>query len=63
MGKDFPREGMKYEDRFRMTVRNYGREVVIELNRGKATVSDDQKTVFIKYKDAPSGRGARKKKG
>jgi cation transport regulator ChaC len=50
--KQFPRPGMDYEDRFRMTVKKVGREVCIELNRGKATVSPDGKTVTIVYKDA-----------
>jgi hypothetical protein len=58
---EFPREGMRYEDRFRMTVANYGRTVVIELNRGTATISEDGKTVVIKYRDALSGRGPRAK--
>jgi hypothetical protein len=59
--KEFPREGMRYEDRFRMTVANYGRTVMIELNRGTAKISEDAKTIVIKYRDAPSGRGPRAK--
>jgi hypothetical protein len=46
------RDDMDYEDRFRMTVKHYGREVVIELNRGKASVSDDERTVTIRYRAA-----------
>jgi hypothetical protein len=54
------RDDMDYGDRFRMTVKHYGREVVIELNRGKATVSDDERTVTIQYRDSDV-RGPRKK--
>jgi hypothetical protein len=46
------REDMAYKDRFRMTVKEFGEEIKIELNRGRAVVSDDGKTVTIKYKDA-----------
>jgi len=52
--KGFPRNGMEYNDRFKMTVKEFGREILIELNRGKAKVSDDGKTVTIKYKDSPT---------
>lgn len=54
------REDMNYNDRFRMTVKEFGREIIIELNRGKAEVSDDQKTVTIRYTDSRL-RGPRKK--
>lgn len=50
--EEFPREGMSYEDRFRMTIGKFGRRIVIELNRGKARCSDDGKTVVITYSDA-----------
>jgi hypothetical protein len=48
------REDMAYNDRFRMTVKEFGREIVIELNRGKAKVSKDKKTITITYKDSPT---------
>jgi hypothetical protein len=43
---------MAYTDRFRMTVRNFGRQILIEVNRGTAKVSEDGKTVIITYRDA-----------
>jgi hypothetical protein len=46
------RDDMNYNDRFRMIVKEFGREIVIELNRGKAKVSPDGKTVTITYRDA-----------
>jgi hypothetical protein len=46
------REDMDYNDRFRMIVKEFGRKIVIELNRGRAKVSDDGKTVTITYRDA-----------
>lgn len=49
--KKFPRKGMQYNDRFRMTVKEFGRLIVIDLNRGKAEVSADGKTVTIRYED------------
>jgi hypothetical protein len=49
---EFPREGMSYEDRFRMTVGKFGRRILIELNRGTAKCSDDGKSVIITYSDA-----------
>jgi hypothetical protein len=48
----FPLFGMAYTDRFRMTVRNFGRQILIEVNRGTAKVSEDGKTVIITYRDA-----------
>lgn len=44
---------MDYQDRFRLVVKEFGRKVVIELNRGRAKVSDDGKTVTITYRDSP----------
>jgi hypothetical protein len=55
----FPHFGMAYEDRFRMTVRNFGRKVVIEVNRGRAVASADGKVVTITYRDSAT-RKARK---
>jgi hypothetical protein len=46
------RNDVDYEDRFRMTVKHYGREVVIERNRCKVSVSDDGRTVTIRYRDS-----------
>jgi hypothetical protein len=51
---------MDYNDRFRMTVKEFGREIVIELNRGKPEVSDDKRTVTIRYTDSQV-RGPRRK--
>lgn len=45
------RKDMDYGDRFKMTVKEFGQKVVIELNRGKAVCSKDGKTVTIKYPD------------
>jgi hypothetical protein len=58
--KQFPRQGMEYKDRFRMTVKEFGREIVIELNRGKAKISKDKKTVTITYKDSPTRKASGK---
>jgi hypothetical protein len=49
--KKFPRKDMKYQDRFRMTVKEFGRVILIELNRGRAVCSEDGQTVTIKYDD------------
>jgi hypothetical protein len=46
------RDDMDYNDRFRMIVKEFGRKIVIELNRGKAKLSDDGKTVTITYRDS-----------
>ena len=51
---------MDYNDRFRMTVKEFGREIVIELNRGKAKISDDKKTVIITYTDSKTRKSASK---
>ncbi len=56
------RDDMDYNDRFRMIVKEFGREIVIELNRGKATVTPDGKTVTIKYRDAITRKPKRKSK-
>jgi hypothetical protein len=61
--KDFPREGMDYKDRFRLTVGDFGRKILIELNRGTAEVSDDKKTVVITYEDSASRKALKTKKG
>lgn len=57
----FPRYGMAYTDRFRMTVKDFGREILIELNRGTANVSDDGKKIIINYADSPTRRIAKVK--
>jgi hypothetical protein len=56
------RDDMAYNDRFRMVVKEFGREIVIELNRGKAEVSDDKKTVTITYPDAATRKHKKKSK-
>jgi len=56
--KEFPRHGMDYNDRFRMTVKEFGREIVIQLNRGKAKISKDKKTVTITYKDGQTRKAS-----
>ena len=57
--KDFPRPGMAYQDRFRMTIGKFGREIKIEVNRGKIRCIDDA-TAIIEYHDSKV-RGPRKK--
>ena|ERR1039458_3337971 len=57
----FPRYGMAYTDRFRMTVKDFGREILIELNRGTAKVSDDGKKIIINYADSPTRKIAKVK--
>ena len=59
----FPRYGMVYTDRFRMTVKDFGREILIELNRGTAKLSDDGKKIIINYADSPTRKIAKAKKG
>jgi hypothetical protein len=44
---------MGYDDRFRLIVKEFGRKIVIELNRGKAKLSEDGKTITITYRDSP----------
>ena len=56
------RSDMDFNDRFRMTVKEFGRRIVIELNRGTATVSDDKKTVTINYNDSPTRKARAKLK-
>lgn len=58
----FPRYGMAYTDRFRMTVKDFGREILIELNRGTAKLSDDGKKIIINYTDSPTRKIAKVKK-
>jgi len=43
---------MAYGDRFSMEVKNFGRRVVIKVNRGTAKCSNDGKRVTITYKDS-----------
>lgn len=47
---------MDYQDRFKMTMKNFGRKVVIELNRGAAKLSEDGKAVTITYRDGVRGQ-------
>ena len=56
------RDDMAYDDRFRLLVREFGRKTVIELNRGKAEVSEDQKTVTITYPDSQTRKAKKKAK-
>jgi hypothetical protein len=58
----FPRKGFQYNDRFRLTVKEFGRIVVIDLNRGKAVCSDDGKTVTIEYEDDENRKASTKPK-
>jgi hypothetical protein len=52
------RKDMPYGDRFSLTVKDFGRKIVIKVNRGKAEVSDNGKLVTIEYKDS-NVRGSR----
>jgi hypothetical protein len=54
------RKDMDYNDRFRLIVKEFGREIVLELNRGTAKVSEDKKTVTITYNDANTRKPRRK---
>jgi hypothetical protein len=56
------RDDMDYNDRFRMIVKEFGRQIVIELNRGRAKVSPDGKTVTITYRDSPTRKAKIKPK-
>jgi hypothetical protein len=56
----FPRGDMDYNDRFKMTVKEFGRVILIELNRGKAKVSKDGKTVTITYNDSKTRKSSGK---
>jgi len=58
----FPRYGMAYTDRFRMTVKDFGRGILIELNRGTAEVSEDKKKVVIRYDDGQTRKVGKVKK-
>jgi YD repeat-containing protein len=58
--KKFPRNGMSYQDRFRMTVKEFGRLIVIDLNRGTAEVTPDGKKVTIRYDDDENRKSATK---
>ena len=52
---------MDYNDRFRITLKEFGREILIELNRGEAEISEDKKTVTIRYKDGATRKAPAKK--
>jgi hypothetical protein len=48
----FPLAGMQYSDRLKLTIKEYGRKVVIKVNRATAlVVSKDQRTITISYDD------------
>jgi hypothetical protein len=47
------RKDMAYGDRLSMTVKDFGRKVVIKVNRGVAVCSPNGKLVTITYKDSP----------
>jgi hypothetical protein len=51
---------MAYGDRFNLSVKDFGRTVVLEIKRGTAKVSNGGKRVTIKYEDS-SARGPREK--
>jgi hypothetical protein len=50
---------MAYSDRFTLTVKDFGRKVVISTNRGRIVTSNRGMTATITYKDSPV-RGLRK---
>jgi hypothetical protein len=51
----FPMDGMDYQDRLQLTIKDYGRKVVIRLNRGvEVECSDDMRTITIMYPDSPT---------
>jgi len=54
------RKDMAYGDRFTLAVKDFGRKVVVKVNRGCAEVSKDGKLVTITYEDSPV-RGSREK--
>jgi hypothetical protein len=58
----FPRPGFEYNDRFKMTVKEFGRIVIIEVNRGKVKFGPDGKTVVITYRDSPTRKASVKPK-
>lgn len=55
------RKDMPYGDRFTLAVKDFGRKVVIKVNRGHAEVSQNGKLVTIKYNDSPVRGGEQKK--
>lgn len=50
------KDDMDYQHRFRLTVKEFGRKIIMELNRGRAKVSEDGKIVTITYRDSPVRR-------
>ena len=54
------RKDMPYGDRFTLAVKDFGRKVIIKVNRGYAEVSEGGKLVTITYKDSKV-RGPREK--
>lgn len=53
---------MDYNDRFRLTVKEFGREILIQMNRGTAVCSEDGKTVTITYDDGKTRKSSTKVK-
>ena len=47
------RPDMPYGDRFTLAVKDFGRKVIIKINRGKAVCGQRGKLVTITYKDSP----------
>jgi hypothetical protein len=48
------RQDMAYGDRLSITVKDFGRKIVIKVNRGTAVCTQRGKLVTITYKDSPS---------
>jgi hypothetical protein len=44
---------MAYGDRLSLIVKDFGRKVVIKVNRGTAVCTQEGKLVTITYKDSP----------
>ena len=59
----FPRDDhFQYNDRFRLTVKEFGRLIVIDLNRGIAKCTDGGKKVTIRYEDDETRKASTKPK-
>jgi len=52
---------MAHGDRFTLSVKRFGRKVIIKVNRGRITPSEDGTTATITYRDSPV-RGPREPK-
>ena len=53
------RGGTPYGDRLTLAIKDFGRKVVIKVNRGHAECSERGRLVTITYRDSPL-RGPRK---